>query len=125
MNGHELALAAARVCRDKLADDIMMLDLRGHSGLADWFVLATAGSTVHAQAVARSVAEKLREQGERAHHIEGEVPGDWILLDYLDVVVHIFTGEVRQFYGLERLWGDVPTELLEQADSSSSQSAGL
>jgi ribosome-associated protein len=113
VTGHETALAAAYVLRDKLADEIVVLDLRGQSPLADWFVLATAGSTVHAQALARSVVEALKAQGERPHHVEGDDGGEWILLDYLDVVVHIFLGEVRQFYGLERLWGDVPRQAVE------------
>lgn len=113
MTGHELALAAARILRDKLADDVIVLDLRSQSPLSDWFVMATASSTVHAQALARSLAETLKAQGERAHHVEGDDQGEWILLDYLDVVVHIFLGEVRQFYGLERLWGDVPRQTVE------------
>jgi ribosome-associated protein len=114
MTGQELALAAARIMRDKLADEVVVLDLRSQSPLADWFVMATASSTVHAQALARSLAETLKKaHGERAHHVEGDDEGEWILLDYLDVVVHIFLGEVRQFYGLERLWGDVPRQTVE------------
>lgn len=113
MTGQELALAAAAICRDKLAEDVVVLDLRGQSGLSDWFVLATAGSTVHAQGLARAVEATLKTQGRRVHHVEGDGTGEWILLDYLDVVVHILLGEVRQFYGLERLWGDVPRQTVE------------
>lgn len=118
MTGQDLALACAHVCRDKLGLDILVLDLREQSGLADWFVLVTAGSTVHAQSLGRAVAETLKAQGQRTHHIEGQDSGEWILLDYLDVVVHIFISDVRAFYGLERLWGDVPRQVVEPAAES-------
>lgn len=110
MDSQEVARLAADICSAKQADDVLMLDLREHSGLADWFVLATASSTVHAQAVARAVVEGLLTRGVKLHHAEGETVAEWILLDYLTVVVHIFLSDIRQFYGLERLWGDVPAQ---------------
>jgi ribosome-associated protein len=99
-----LAKRAATIIIDKLGEDVMVLDLRGRSPLADYFVIATANSTIHAQAL------ELKREGERTHHIEGAENGVWILLDYFDVVVHIFCGETRQFFGLERLWGDAPCQ---------------
>jgi len=105
-----LARRAATIIRDKLGDDVAILDLRGRSPLTDYFVIATATSTIHAQAIAEAVAQELKREGERIHHIEGAQNGLWILLDYFSVVVHIFCGETRQFFGLERLWGDAPCQ---------------
>ena len=73
-------------------------------------VIATATSTVHAQAIADELAFKLKGEGEPVHHVEGVENGAWILLDYFNVVVHIFCGETRQYFGLERLWGDAPCQ---------------
>lgn len=108
MGALELAQAAARALDAKLGEEIVILDLGRDAPVADYFVLATASSTIHAQALAEAVRERLRAAGERAHHVEGLGAGTWVLLDYFDVVVHIFSGETRQFYGLERLWGDAP-----------------
>ncbi len=93
----------------KLGEDILILDLREVSPLADFFVIATAGSAVHARAIAEALLEGGKNLGMRKpHHIEGLEGGQWILLDYFDIIVHIFLADVREFYGLERLWGDVP-----------------
>ena len=110
MTAGRLAKRAAAIILEKLGDDVMVLDLRGRSPLADYFVIATANSTVHAQAIAEELALELKHQGERMHHLEGAENGVWILLDYFNVVVHIFCGETRQFFGLERLWGDAPSQ---------------
>jgi ribosome-associated protein len=110
MKAVELARAAAGLLVDKLAEDVVVMDLTGHSSLADFFVVATAGSTVHAQALGRAIVEQLASEGERCHHQEGVDAGRWVLLDYINVVVHIFLNDVRQFYGLDRLWGDLPQE---------------
>ncbi len=107
----EVSALVDRVCdvvRDKLGEDLVSIDLRGHSELADYFVIASASSTIHAQAIAEEMASRLKQEGERAYHIEGMENGRWILLDYVDVVVHIFLSDARQFYGLDRLWGDLP-----------------
>jgi ribosome-associated protein len=110
MTAGRLAKRAATIILDKLGDDVVVLDLKGLSPLADYFVIATATSTIHAQAIAEAVALELKHEGERTHHIEGAENGQWILLDYFNVVVHIFCGETRQFFGLERLWGDAPCQ---------------
>jgi ribosome-associated protein len=116
MTPEKLATGAAEIIRDKLGEDIVVLDLRGHSPLADFFVLATASSTTHAQAIAEELQSRLKHEGERPHHVEGEESGHWVLLDYFDVVVHIFLVETRQFYGLERLWGDAPHRPFSSVD---------
>lgn len=110
MTAGRLAKRAATIIHGELGEDVVVLDLRGRSPLADYFVVATATSTVHAQAVADEVVLQLKREGERIHHIEGAENGVWVLLDYFDVVVHIFSGETRQFFGLERLWGDAPRQ---------------
>lgn len=110
MDGEALARLAGKVADELHGEDIVMLDLRRHSPLADWLVLVTASSTIHAQALAEELARRLRQAGERPHHIEGTELGYWILLDYFDVVVHILLADVREYYGLERLWGDVPRQ---------------
>ena len=121
MTASALAGRAADVIIEKLGEDVVELDLRGHSSLADYFVVATATSTVHAQALAEEVIERLKGEGERAYHVEGMENGQWVLLDYVDVVVHIFLSDVRQFYGLERLWGDLPSRRIPSFNSDSRQ----
>jgi len=110
MTPGRLAKRAATIILGKLGEDVLVLDLRGRSPLADYFVIATANSTIHAQAIAEELALELKREGERMHHLEGAENGVWILLDYFNVVVHIFCGETRQFFGLERLWGDAPCQ---------------
>lgn len=116
MKAQDLARLAAEVLVDRHAEGVVVMDLTGHSSLADFFVVATASSSVHAQALGRAVVERLAEAGERCHHQEGVDSGRWVLLDYINVVVHIFLSDVRQFYGLERLWGDLPQEQYPKDD---------
>ncbi len=85
-----------------------MLDLSGVVTYTDLFVIMTGRTSRQTQAIADAVQRGLREQGVRPARVEGERVGDWILLDYLDVIVHIFTPEARAFYRLEHLWGDAP-----------------
>jgi ribosome-associated protein len=108
MTARELAARVRDVIEEKLGEETLVLDVREQSSLADYFILTTAGSTTHAQAIAEEIRLRLKARGELPHHIEGEENGQWILLDYFDVVVHILLGEAREFYGLERLWGDAP-----------------
>ncbi len=119
MTAARLAKRAAAIILGKLGEDVVVLDLRGRSPLADYFVIATATSTVHAQAIAEDLALKLKHEGERMHHLEGAENGVWILLDYFHVVVHIFCGETRQFFGLERLWGDAPCQTFNDTNVKS------
>jgi len=117
MTSAKLAKRAAAIILDKLGDDVVVLDLRGRSPLADYFVIATATSSIHAQAIAEDLALELKREGERVHHTEGVENGVWVLLDYFNVVVHIFCGETRQFFGLERLWGDAPYQTFTQSSA--------
>ena len=96
---------AARAALGKKATDVVILDLRKVTEFTDYFVLASAANQRQMVAVADAVMEALREQGLRPSHIEGYPKQEWILLDYSDFVVHLFTPRNRAFYDLERLWG--------------------
>ena len=85
-----------------------VLDLRGISSATDFFVLASGNSDVQVKAIADHVLEELKKQGTRAAHVEGQRGGRWVLLDYIDFVVHVFHPQARSFYQLENLWGDAP-----------------
>lgn len=97
---------AVEATRDKKALDIVVLDLRGLASFTDYFLIATGGSHRQLITVADEIEEKLKEAKRRPSHIEGYPRGDWILMDYVDFVVHIFTPTSRSYYDLERLWGD-------------------
>lgn len=101
-----VAVAAAL---DKKAFDLDVLSVGALTSIADYFVLASASNERQAAAIADAIEAQLKEQLRvRPLLIEGTTPGRWILLDYGDFIVHIFTEDVRRFYGLERLWGDAP-----------------
>jgi ribosome-associated protein len=85
----------------------LVLDLRGLSGATDYFVIVSGTSDVHVRGMAEHVIDAL-EPRSRPHHVEGLTQGRWVLLDYVDFVVHVFHPELRAFYQLERLWGDAP-----------------
>lgn len=102
----KLALLAARTCLDNKADKVVVLDLAGVSDMTDYFVIASGTSDTHVRALAEHVQAALAETGQRATHVEGLPQGRWVLLDYVDFVVHLFHPTLREFYQLERLWGD-------------------
>jgi ribosome-associated protein len=95
-------------CQDRKAVDGVVLDLRQLSDATDYFVVVSGTSDTHVRAIAEHVLESLRERGVRAHHIEGLASGRWVLLDFVDFVVHVFHPALREFYQLEGLWGDAP-----------------
>jgi ribosome-associated protein len=96
---------------DLKAQQLVVLDLRGINDATDYFVIASGTSDAHVRGIAESVIEKMGRRGFRTHHVEGVVGGRWVLLDFVDFVVHLFHPETRAFYQLERLWNDAP-ELL-------------
>lgn len=95
-------------CGERKAMDGVVLDLRGVSDATDYFVVVSGTSDTHVRAVAEHVLDALRNKGVRPHHVEGLAAGRWVLLDFVDFVVHIFHPALREFYQLERLWGDAP-----------------
>ena len=108
------AKRAAELCIDLKATDVALLDLTHISDATDYFVIASGSSDTHVRAIAEHVLEELRKEGVRAHHVEGLQQGRWVLLDYVDFVVHVFHPVLREFYQLERLWSDAKTVAIEQ-----------
>lgn len=106
----ELARAAANLALTKKAFDVSIMDMRGLSAATDFFVLASAATDIQAKAVVRAVEEGLRAKGHRPYHVEGLENARWVLMDYVDVVVHVMQPRVRDYYGLEELWADAPKE---------------
>ncbi|HKA23817.1 MAG TPA: ribosome silencing factor [Candidatus Eisenbacteria bacterium] len=104
--GRELALRAVQLAREKKGEDLVLLDLRELSSVADYFLLVTALSETQVRAIAEHIWEKMGQEGSRPWHVEGMEHRRWVLLDFVDVVVHVFHPETRQYYLLERLWGD-------------------
>ncbi len=111
---------------DRKAEKLVVLDLKGVTTVSDYFVIATATNQRQAQALSDGVEETLKAAGRRALSIEGYQKANWILLDYGDVVFHIFHEEARRFYGLERLWGDAPdaTREFEDVETAVAGTAG-
>ena len=94
---------------DKKADDLVILDLRGKSDFTDYFVICHGTSDRQILTITESIEQRLRRDlGLRPHNVEGRRTAEWILMDYIDFVVHVFVHERRSFYRLERLWGDAP-----------------
>jgi ribosome-associated protein len=102
----EQVAVAARAAEDKKAEDLVVLDLRKAAGFTDYFVICSGANPRQIRAIADAVIEALRAGGAKPAHVEGYDRGEWILLDYFDLIVHVFARDTRLFYGLERLWGN-------------------
>lgn len=99
---------AVEAIDDRKGLGIAVLDLRGVNDATDFFVIASGTSEGHLRGLTDAVLDRLARQGVRCHHLEGQPGGRWILIDFVDFVVHLFHPEARAFYQLERLWGDAP-----------------
>jgi ribosome-associated protein len=117
VTGEQIARQAAQAAADLKATDLVVLDLRQVTDVTDFFVIASGTSDTHVRAVAEHITEALRKDGVRVHHAEGLQQGRWALLDFVDCVVHVFHPTLRQFYQLERLWGDATPLAFEPAPS--------
>jgi ribosome-associated protein len=91
---------------ERKAEDPVALDLKGVASFTDCFVICGGNQRRQTQAICDAITDRLAREGVRPGHIEGYARGEWILIDYADLVVHVFTRDTREFYGLERLWGD-------------------
>jgi ribosome-associated protein len=100
------AQRAAQLCVEFKAQDVTLLDLKTVSDMTDYFLIASGTSDTHVRSMAEHVMDALRKEGTRVQHVEGLTQGRWVLLDYVDFVVHLFHPTLRQFYQLERLWSD-------------------
>ena len=98
---------------ERKGQDVILLDLRGISNATDYFLVVSGTSDVHARSIAEHVIDELKKMGSRPDHVEGLRGGRWVLIDYIDFVVHVFHPAAREFYQLERLWGDAPAHVLE------------
>ena len=108
-------VGAVKAALDKKAADVVVLDLRNAGGFTDYFVICTGGNSRQIQAIADSVEDTLRTQySERPALVEGVERSEWVLLDYFNFVVHVFSRDCRSFYGLERLWGSAERYEIEE-----------
>ncbi|MBS4191371.1 ribosome silencing factor [Bacillus sp. FJAT-49705] len=110
MSEKELLLTAVKAADDKRAEEIIALNMKGISLIADYFLICHGNSDKQVQAIAREMKEKAEEKGYSVKRIEGFDEARWILVDLGDVVAHIFHRDERSYYNLERLWGDAPIE---------------
>ena len=104
----ETVKLAAELALELKAADVVALELASISGATDYFLLASGRSDVQVRAIAENIVEQMKEREIRPEHLEGLQGGRWVLIDYIDFVVHVFHEEARQFYQLEELWGDAP-----------------
>lgn len=109
MTSLEKAKLAMKALEDKKATNIELLDVSKQTSLGDYFVVASCQSTVQVRACVDEVEEQLEKEGIVVYHKEGYSSGSWILMDYGDIVVHVMQQEIREFYGIERLWDDAGT----------------
>lgn len=108
--------AALGAALDRKAANVVVLDLRGSQAFTDFFVICTGQTARQVNAIADAVEAALKKIGVRPEHTEGTAKADWVLMDYFDFIVHVFTPECREFYALERLWGSA--ERVEVSDST-------
>lgn len=110
---------AASAVLSRKAENLLLLDLRGISSFTEAFLLCHGNSTRQVQAMADAVEKALLEKHRRKPRTEGYAEGEWVLMDYGDFVVHLFTAEKREFFGLERLWGDAPRIEIAEEEAGS------
>jgi ribosome-associated protein len=120
-DSREAAVAAARSASAKQAESVAILDVHGLIVITDFFVIASGETERQVRTIVEEVEKALRDLGRKPVRREGETEGRWVLLDYVDVVVHVFAEEEREYYDLERLWRDAPrVDWTEKAAKSSS-----
>ena len=123
MKSPALAQAIARLALTKKAVDVVIMDLRGLTSMTDFFVVCSAESDVQIRAITDAVDEGMERKGSAAWHKESGSP-NWVLLDYVDVVLHIFHKNTRQFYNLEKLWGDAKFHRVQEGEGRPARAKG-
>src|SRR3954471_16048909 len=114
LSPEELALRIAEIASDKVAHDIRVFDLREIVSYTDYFVICSGGTERQTKAIHDAIYQELKDAyGLLPRRVEGLSESRWILMDYLDVIVHIFTPEAREYYRLEQLWGEAPKRVVE------------
>jgi ribosome-associated protein len=114
LEANELARKVVDIAEDRKAEDIVMLDIRKVSIIADYFVICTGTSDRHVRAIAKEIDDQLGKLGVNPVSMEGQVEGEWVLIDYGSVLVHIFDRETRDYYRLEQLWSGAQPVLVVQ-----------
>ncbi len=114
MNSQELARLIAELSLEKKAENVKILNLSDITTITDYFVICSADSEMQVKAICDHIVEKMEQRHVKVWHTEGYQSSNWVLLDLVDVVVHIFKPEIRQYYALEKLWGDA--EIIEVTD---------
>jgi ribosome-associated protein len=109
------ARRAARAALDKRAGDLVVLDVQRVSSVTDYFLICSGKSTTHLETITDAIRAELRGEGVNVLHAEGVAESGWVLLDYGDVLMHVFLEDTRLYYALERLWGDAPALTLEDS----------
>jgi ribosome-associated protein len=120
----ERTVLCAEAALDKKATDLVVLDVREHTSIADYFVIVSGRSDTQVRSIAEHIEDVCRKSGYRPLAVEGLRHGQWVLLDFGDVVVHVFYGPVRDFYDLERLWSDAPRRALPPSLTALAAAAG-
>lgn len=115
---------AVELAQERKADDLVVLDLRGRSLATDYFLVGTGHSDIQIRAIAEHVIEELEKGDVRPSHVEGLGGGRWVLIDYIDFVVHIFHPSARTYYQLESLWGDAPRRFFGERGDGAPEEGG-
>lgn len=106
-------IQAAELALERKAEEVLALDLRGISSATDFFILASGNSDVQVRAIAEHIMEEFARDGVRPLHVEGLDRARWVLMDFVDFVIHVLHPSARDFYQLETLWGDAPTRVFQ------------
>ena len=113
------AQRAAAIALDRKANDVILLGLSGVTDMTDFFIIASGTSDTHVRASAQHVIDEMKKEGNPVYHVEGLQQGRWVVLDYVDFVVHVFHPTLRSFYQLERLWSDAEVISVDQRGTGS------
>jgi len=113
LNSKDLAEKITNLIFNKKGYDVKILDLKKLASFADYFVICSADSDTQVKAIADEIDKELRDEGIKYWHKEGYMALSWVLMDYVDVVIHIFQKDARDYYKLEKLWGDAPVQEVE------------
>lgn len=109
-----LARKAGQLALEKKGIDVRILKMKSLSSICDFYVIVSGEADVQVRAIANAIIDGLQEIGHKPQHKEGLSTGNWVLLDFVDVVVHVFYEKTREFYALEKLWGDAPVEIITE-----------
>lgn len=113
MNSKQLSQFVAELTLEKKAEQVVIMDLRKVTSITDYFVVCSGDSDIQVKAICEHITEQLEQKDIKIWHVEGYQAANWILMDLVDVVIHIFKPEVREYYSLERLWGDAKITKVE------------